>query len=93
MVDRKPFQVLLREKYPKVAYISGCYFELSVKKLGTRNEVYKTLFVLQGNIDTEYTMLLHYSSSIKQQVIRFLIALAAVYRVKFWLQNVLQAYL
>lgn len=54
-------------------------FVLAIKDLRTGNEIYKARFVVQGYTDVEKNKLVHACFNVRQQTIRILIALAAIF--------------
>lgn len=71
----------------------GGQFVLAIKNVGTKEETHKTIFIAQGHTDAQKNMIFHNSSNVKRQRRRFITALATIYGLKIWTQDVLQAIL
>ena len=66
---------------------------LAIKDRGTRNEVRKARFVVQGYRDKLKTSLVHNNPTVKPHSVRLLIGLASVLGCRLFSTDVTQAYL
>ena len=96
LARRGTFEVVCREEVQKnesSPNIMGGRFVLSVKNLGTGEEMCKARFVVQGHTDVEKSLLIHNSTTLQKGSIRTLIAIAAISGMRLWTQDISQAYL
>ena len=87
------YEVVFKEDVPSDANILGGRFVLSIKNKNTKEEVAKARFVVQGHRDKDKNQLVHTSTNLRHHSIRLLTALAAVFGLRIWSQDVTQAYL
>lgn len=66
---------------------------LAIKNVGTKEELCKARFAVQGHSDMDNNMLVLASPNLQQQTTRILIAIAAIFGFRLWSQDVSQAYL
>lgn len=93
LVKRGTYEVVLKEDVPVDANILGGRFVLSIKNKDTNEEKFKARFVVQGHTDREKNILVHSSTNLRQSSIRTITALAAIFGLRVWSQDVSQAYL
>lgn len=90
LMDRKAFEVVLKEDVPPNVNILEGLFVLALKNIGNNNEKFKVCFVMPRRTDAEKNMPVHNSSNVKQQSARLLIVLAAIFGFRVWIQDVSQ---
>jgi hypothetical protein len=66
---------------------------LTIKNIGTDEEVHKARYVVQGHKDRDKKFLVHNSTTVRQSSTRLLVSLAATLGFRIWSQDVKQAYL
>lgn len=93
LARRGVYEVILKENVPENANILGGRFVLAIKDKDTGKEVYKARYVAQGYKDMEKQYLVHNSSNLKQNSVRLLLSLAALFGFRIWSQDVSQAFL
>lgn len=81
-------EVVLRTDVPPNANVLGGCFVLSIKNIGTGEEVYKARYVVQGHTDREKNILVHNSTNLRQSSIKSLTAIAAIFGFRVWSQDV-----
>lgn len=91
--DRGTFKVVLKEDVPKDANVLGARFVLSIKDEGTKREVWKARFIVQGYRDKMKTSLVHDSANARHHSVRLLVGLAAIFGFRLFSTDVTQAYL
>lgn len=87
-MKRGAFRIFLNGNILKNANILGGRFVLAIKNYGTDDEVFKACFVVNGHTDAEKNLLVHCSTNMKQQSLRLLVEMAAVFRLGIWTQDV-----
>lgn len=92
-MKRRTFKIFLEKDVPKSANSVGGRFVLAMKDAGTKNEIHKASFVVQGHTDAEKNLKVHPSPNPRPQTVKILIAVAALFRFGLWSQDVSQAYL
>ena len=93
LVERGVYEVVCKGDVPSDANVLGGRFVLAIKNIGTKEELYKARFVVQGHTDAEKNILVHNSTNLRQASIRTLTAVAAIFGFRIWTQDVSQAYL
>ena len=93
LIDRGTWKVVSTHDLPKDANIMGGRFVLAIKNEGTKDEVYKARFVVQGYRDKMKTSLVHDSATSRQVSARILVGLAAIFGFRLFSTDVTQAYL
>jgi hypothetical protein len=93
LLDRGTFKVIHRRDIPEGANKLGGRYVLSIKDSGTKKEIWKAIFVIQGHRDHEKDIMVRSSSKVQQRSLRFSLALAGILGFKIWSQDVTQAYL
>lgn len=78
-MDKGAFRIVDERRLPPDANILGGEFVLAIKKVGIKDETHKALFVVQRHKDAEKYMIVYSSTSLKQQSIRLMILLLAIY--------------
>jgi hypothetical protein len=66
---------------------------LTIKNIGTDEEVNKARHVAQGHKDRDTNVLVHNSTTVRQISTRLIVSLAATLDFRIWSQDVKQAYL
>lgn len=82
LIDRGTWKVVSTHDLPRDANIMGGRFVLAIKNEGTKDELYKARFVVQGYRDKMKTSLVHDSATSRQVSTRILVALAAIFGFK-----------
>ena len=93
LLERGTWKVVLKENVPKDANIIGGRFVLAIKDEGTKKEVWKARFVVQGYRDKLKTSLEHDAPTARQYSTRVLVGLAAIFGFRIFSTDVTQAYL
>lgn len=92
LAERGTYEIVFKEDFPENANILGGRFVHAIKNLNTEEEVHKARFVVQGHTDLK-NLLVHHSTNLRQNSIRVLVAIAAIFGFGLWSQDVSQAYL
>jgi len=85
--------VVPKDEVPSNANILGGRFVLALKDVGTKGEIAKARYVVQGHRDKEKNLLVHNTTNLRQGSIKLLAALAAIFGFRIWSHDVSQAYL
>ena len=93
LIDRGTWKVVSTHDLPQDANIMGGRFVLAIKNEGTKDEVYKARYVVQGYRDKMKTSLVHDSATSRQISTRILVGLAAIFGFRLFSTDVTQAYL
>ena len=93
LIDRRTWKIVLKDEVPADANVLGGRFVLAIKDEGTRNEVWKARFVVQGYRDKLKTSLVHNNPNVRPHSVRLLIGLASVFGFRLFSTDVTQAYL
>lgn len=78
---------------PAKANVLGDPFVLCIKNIGSKSEVYKARYVVQGQRDKEKNWQVHPSTNLRQSSVRLTMSLEAVFEFRIWSYDVTQAYL
>lgn len=71
----------------------GGRFALTIKNKSTQEELYMAIYIVQCHKNQDKYRLVHTSTNLRQISIKLLTALAAVFGLRIWSQDVTQAYL
>lgn len=71
----------------------GGRFVLTIKNNNTEQVLYNARFVVQGHTDDEKHLLVHNPLTLRQQSIKRLVAITALFGFLIWSQDIAQAYL
>ena len=93
LIDNKVFEVVDKNTVPLGANIFGGRFVLSIKNKHTPDEKEKARFVAQGHRDKEKDRLIHPTTTLRHRSVRIIVALAVMYQMDLWTQDISQAYL
>ena len=93
LIDRNTWKVVLKRDVPVDANVLGGRLVLAIKDEGTRNEVWKARFVVQGYRDKPKTSLVHNNPNVRPHSVRLLIGLASVLGFRLFSTDATQAYL
>eukprot|EP00171_Calliarthron_tuberculosum_P009450 IDg9450t1 len=93
LIKRGTFKVDLKSEMPDNPNLLGGRFVLSIKDEGSKREIWKARFVVQGYRDKMKTSLVHDISTARHHSIRMLIGLAAIFGFRLFSTDVTQAYL
>jgi Reverse transcriptase (RNA-dependent DNA polymerase) len=92
LIDRGTFRLAVTEELPEKHNVVPSRYVLSIKKNGG-TDVLKARLVLGGHRDRDRNQLVHRSTTLKQQGVRVLLAVAAIFSFDVIAADVVQAYL
>ena len=92
-MKRGTWKLVLRDEVPKDANVMGGRFVLAIKDADTDKPTYKARFVVQGHRDRDKDLLVHTSSALRQNSLKILVSIAAMFGFPIWTHDVSQAYL
>lgn len=84
--------IVLRSEIPSNANKLSCRYALAIKEPGTDREIWKARLVIGGHKDIEKHIMVRSSTTVQQQSLRMLLALAAIFGWKIWTQDISQAF-
>jgi hypothetical protein len=84
---------VLKDEMPENPNIMGDRVVLTINDSGTSKKIYKARYVVQGFRDKKKTSLVHDASTSKQQSMKLLIGLAALFGYRIFSTDVTQTYL
>lgn len=74
----------MKEDVPKTANVLGGRFVLPIKNSTTKDEIYKTRYVVQGHTDVEKNTIVHNSPNLGPGSMRVIVSAAAIFRFHLW---------
>lgn len=89
---RGTWKVTFKRDLPSDPNILGGRFVLTLKNVGTGNELAKARYVAQGHRDTEKTTMVHNITTLRQSSTRIIVSVAAVKKFRIFSHDVRQAY-
>lgn len=91
--DRGKFKFVRKMEVTNNANVLGRIFVLSIKDEGTKREVFKSIFVVQGYRNKMKTPLVHESANARYHYVRLLVGLASIFCFRLFTTDLTQAYL
>lgn len=88
LLDRRTFKVILTEDVPQDGNVLPGRFVLAIKSTEDGMTKYKARYVIGGHRDRLKHMMVHTTSTLQPQSIRFLLALAAIHGFDIWTSDV-----
>ena len=93
MIENGTWKLVCKSEVPKNVNNLGGRFVLAIKDEGTKDEVWRARFVVQGYRDKLKTSLVHDTATPTQRSTRIFIGLAAICGFRLFSTDVTQAYL
>jgi Reverse transcriptase (RNA-dependent DNA polymerase) len=87
LLEKGTWKVCVRSELPAGANIMGGRLVLTIKDVDTDREIHKARYVIQGFRDKDKTRLVHQSLTARQQSTKLLVAIAAVFGFRIFLQS------
>lgn len=93
LIERGPFQIVLRTEVGKFSSVLLSSFVFALNFLKDRKELYRTRFVVNGHKDHIRRNTLHQAKLINQFSLRLIFSLASLFGFDVYVMDVTQAYL
>ena len=93
LIERNTWKVVSRNEIPDISNVSNGRFVLAIKDSGTKRELWKARYVVQGQKDKMKLSFVHDTSTARQFSIKLLVGLAALFGFRLFSTDVTQAYL
>jgi Reverse transcriptase (RNA-dependent DNA polymerase) len=92
LIKRDTWEVVRKRDLPADANVLCGRFVMTIKNIGTPEEMYKARFVVQGHKDREKAFLTHNSATLRHSSVKLLVSIAAIMGFRIWTHDVTQAY-
>lgn len=92
LLDKNAFRLVLKEELDSEGNVMGGRFFLTIEHKDTDKELFKARFVVQGYLDSEKELLVHASTRVSQQAVKFLVHLATIFGYRIWSEDMTLAY-
>ena len=93
LIARDTWEKVKLSQLPSDANVLNGRFVLSIKNVGSKDELYKARFVVQGHKDSEKMYLIHNASTLKQSSTRLIASIASTFSFRIFSHDISQAYL